>query len=169
MTDKTSKERSRRPEDRDSTALAMPRFGIPSIFQDFMRPFDEFMEPFFQGSMRSLWTEANGREPTIDFQDRGDHYVLTAVLPGFEKKDVEVKVGSNVLELTAEKSSKTETKGKEGTQMQSSRSYFHRYLTLPEEVLSEKVSGTMKNGVLELRLPKRVPKALDKAKRVDLK
>jgi HSP20 family protein len=169
MTDKTSKDRPRRPEDRDSTALAMPRFGVPSIFQDLMRPFDELMEPFFQGSMRSFWTEAGGKEPTIDFQDRGDHYVLTAELPGFEKKDVEVKIHSNALELTAEKSSKTETKGREGTQMQSSRSYFHRYYTLPVEVLSEKVSGTMKNGVLELRLPKKVAKAEDKAKRVDLK
>ncbi len=169
MTDKNSKEKSRRPGDSDSTALAMPRFGISSIFQDFMRPFDEFMEPLFQGSMRSFWTEASGREPTIDFQDRGDHYILTAELPGFEKKDVEVKIGSNILELTAEKNSKTETKGMKGTQVLSSRSYFHRYLTLPEEVVSEKVNGTMKNGVLELRLPKRVAKALDKAKRVDLK
>ena len=169
MTEKNSKEKSRRQEDSDSTALAIPRFGLSGIFQDFMRPFDEFMEPFFQSSTRSFWTEANRKEPAIDFQDRGDHYVLTAELPGFEKKDVEVKIGSNVLELTAEKSSKTETKGREETQVQSSHSYFHKYLTLPEEVLSEKVSGTMKNGVLELRLPKRETKALDKPKRVDLK
>jgi HSP20 family molecular chaperone IbpA len=36
-------------------------------------------------------------------------------------------------------------------------------------VLSEKVSGTMKNGVLELKLPKKEPKAVDKSRRVDLK
>jgi len=169
MTDKNVKAKPRRPQDSGSTALAIPSLGIPSIFQEFMQPFDEFMEPFFQGSMRSFMTQARKMEPVVDFQDRGDHYVVTAELPGFEKKDVEVKAHSNVLELTADKSTENETKGKEGVQKLSSRSYFHRYLTLPEEVLSEKVSGTMKNGVLELRLPKRVAKAADKSTRVDLK
>jgi len=167
-TDKKNEDKSRRPED-DSTALVLPSFGFPSIFEDFMRPFDQFMEPFFPNSMRSFWTEMGGKEPLIDLQDRGDHYVLMAELPGFEKKDVEVKIDSDTLELKAEKTADKETKSKEGTMTQRSRSYFHRYLTLPEEVVSEKVSGTMKNGVLELKLPKRTPKLSDKSKRVDLK
>jgi HSP20 family protein len=166
MADKNSK--SRRPNE-DSTALAVPRLGIPSIFEDFVRPFDELMKPFFPSSMRSFWSELREKEPTIDLQDRGSHYLLTAELPGFEKKDLEVRVESNVLELKAEKSTDTETKRKEGSQIKSSRSYFHRYMTLPEEVVSEKVNGTMKNGVLELKLPRRAPKIADKSRRVDLK
>ena len=51
----------------------------------------------------------------------------------------------------------------------STRSYFHRFLSLPEEVVSEKVAGTMKNGVLELKLPKKEPKARDGSRRVALK
>src|SRR2546427_12543610 len=101
MTEKNGK--SRKTQDSDSTALAMPGFGMPRIFEDFMRPFDEFMGPFFEGSAGSLWTELKGKESNVDFQDRGDHYVLTAELPGFEKKDVEVKISSNVLELKGEK------------------------------------------------------------------
>lgn len=166
MSDKKAK--PQRPNDGDSGALALPRLSLPSIFHDFMRPFDEFMEPFFAGP-RSLWAELDAREPAMDFQDRGDHYVLTAELPGFDRKDVEVDISSNVLELKAEKSSEEEMKSEEGTERQSSRSYFHRYLTLPEEVLSDKVGGTMKNGVLELRLPKRAPKAEDRRRKVDLK
>lgn len=167
MTDE-KKTRSRKPNDRDSTDLALPRFAFPTIFEDFMRPFDEFMAPLLSGS-RSIWDELGAKEPSIDFQDRGDHFVLTAELPGFDKKDVEVDIGSNTLELKAERSSDRETKSKEGTQRQTSRSYFHRYLPLPEEVLSEKVDGTMKNGVLELRLPKRAPKTGERPRRVDLK
>ena len=168
MPGKKNKDESRRPED-DSTALTLPSHGFPSIFEEFVRPFDQFMEPFFPNSIRSFWTEMGGKEPVIDFQDRGDHYMLTAELPGFEKKDVEVKIDSSTLELKAEKSVNKETKSEEGTMTQRSRSYFHRYLTLPEEVVSEKVSGTMKNGVLGLKLPKRTPKLSDKSKRVDLK
>jgi HSP20 family protein len=169
MADKTRKEKSRRDEESDSTALALPGFGLPSIFEDFMRPFEGFMQPLFPDSMRSFWSEFGGKAPSVDVQDRGDHYMLTAELPGFEKNDVEVRIGSNGLELKGEKKIDKESKGKEGTQMQSSRSYFQRHLTLPEEVVSEKVSGTMKNGVLELKLPKREPKALDRSRKVDLK
>ncbi len=169
MTTRNNKERSRRQADDDSKALALPSPGIPRIFEEFMRPFDEFMQPLFPSSMRSMWTEVQGREPVVDFQDRGDHYVLTAELPGFEKNEVEVKVTSNELELNAEKNSQKESKGKDGTQSMSTSAYFHRFLSLPEEVESEKVVGTMKNGVLELKLPKKEPKAQDGSRRVALK
>ena len=169
MTTKNNKERSRRQEDNDSNAIALPSLGFPRTFEEFMRPFDEFMQPLFPGSMRSMWTEVQGREPVVDFQDRGDHYVLTAELPGFERNEVEVKVTSNELELKAEKTSQKESKGKNGTQSMSTRAYFHRYLSLPEEVVSEKVAGTMKNGVLELKLPKKEPKAQEGSRRVALK
>jgi len=168
MANNNARDKSRTPSD-DSTDLAIPESGFPSVFDEFIRPFDQFMEPLFPNAMSSLWTETRGKEPVIDFQDRGDHYLVTAELPGFEKKDLEVRIDSNVLELKADRGDSSETTTKEGTRTESSRTYFHRYLTLPEEVLSEKVSGTMKNGVLELKLPKRVPKLADKSRRVDLK
>jgi len=105
----------------------------------------------------------------MDLQDRGDHYVMTAELPGFEKSEVDVRISPNGLELKGEKKTDNESRNEAGTQLQSSRSYFQRYLTLPEEVVSDKVSGTMKNGVLELKLPKRETKAADRSRKVDLK
>ena len=151
----------------DSTSLA-PRqgTGLESIFDEFFRPFDQFFQPFFGGTMRSSpWGEAGFRQPILDFQDRGDHYSLTAELPGFTKDEVEVKVGSNGIELKADKAEK-ESKGKDGSYQRSSRSYY-QYLSLPDQVLTEKIEGTMKNGVLELKLPKRNAKLTD-ARRVDL-
>ena len=161
MADKTRREKSRRDEESDSTDLALPGFGLSRIFED-------FMQPLFPGSVRSFWGEFVGKEPSIDLQDRGDHYVLTAELPGFEKDDVEVRISSGGLELKGERKTDKESKSREGTQLQSTRSYVQRYLTLPEEVVSEKVGGTMKNGVLELKLPKKEPKAMDRSRKVDL-
>ena len=169
MADKPRKESSRRDEEPDSTALALPGLGMPRLFEDLMRPFDEFMQPFFSRNFGSLWSEFGGKEPNIDLQDRGDHYVLTAELPGFDRKDVEVKVSDSALELKGEKRTEKESEGRGSTQRQSSSSYVQRYMALPEEVVSEKASGTMKNGVLELKLPKREPKALDGSRKVDLK
>jgi HSP20 family protein len=172
VTDKNTNKKSRRQEDNgdsDSTALALPGFNLPSFFSDFMKPFDQFMAPLFPNFGSSLWTESGEREPRIDIQDRGDHYTMTAELPGFEKNDVEVQVANNALELKAEKRANKEDKSDNGTVSQSSYSSFHKYMTLPEAVVSEKVDGTMKNGVLELKLPKKEPKRLDKSTRVALK
>lgn len=169
MTTNNAKDGSRRQEDKDSTALAIPSFPLPRTFRDFMTPFDEFMAPFLPTFTNSLWSELGERQPIVDFQDRGSHYLMTAELPGFEKKDVQVNVSPNSVELRAEKRSKKESKSKDAVQSQTSESYFHRYLTLPEEVLPEKVGGTMKNGVLELKLPKKEPKTKDESRRVDLK
>ena len=171
MTDKNTNKKSRRQEDSDSTALALRGFNLnlPSIFNDLMKPFDQFMAPLIQRFDSSLWTEFGEREPRIDIQDRGDHYTMTAELPGFEKNDLEVRVTNNALELKAEKRANKEDKSDKGAQSQSSYSYLHKYLTLPESVLSEKVDGTMNNGVLELKLPKAEPKPVAKTRRVALK
>jgi len=166
---KENVDKPRREDDNDSTAIALPELGFPSLFQDFMRPFDDFMRPFLSGPAGSFWTEAGGREPNIDIQDRGDHFILTAELPGFEKKDVEARVTSDSLELKAESQSHRESKGAEGAQRFASRSYFYRRLPLPDQVVVEKVNGTMKNGILELKLPKREQKPKDSSRRVDLK
>jgi len=165
-----NKSRNDKDKDNESSSLALPRFGFPRVFEDFMRPFDEFMQqPFFSGSTSLLWNELREKQPTIDFQDRGDHYVLTAELPGFEKKDIEVRISSNVLELKGEKRSEKQSKTDGYSESRSSRSFVHRYITLPDEVLSEKVNGTMKNGVLELKLPKKGPSLKDQSRKVALK
>jgi HSP20 family protein len=166
MTEKNAKEKSQRSDRSDSTALAIPNLGLPGIFEGFMKPFDEFMGPLFPGSTSSFWTGLDGKEPTMDFQDRGDSFAVTAELPGFDKKDVEVRISSDVLELKAEK--KSEQQSKNGRERQSSYSFFHRYLSLPEQVVSEKVNGTMKNGILELELPKSEPKPKEVSRRVHL-
>lgn len=153
----------------DATPLALPTGEFPAFFQDFIQPFNEVMGQFFPSSFQTFWNEVGAREPSIDFQDRGDHYLLTAELPGFEKNDVEVGVSSNTLDVKAERNTSNEVKKKDNIQTRRTRSYFQRSFQLPQEVLSDKVSGTMKNGVLELKLPKKGQKAKDKSRRVDLR
>jgi HSP20 family protein len=149
-----------------NTLPTLPSIGLERIFEQFMRPFDDFFQPFFPRTTQTPFGALESmRQPTLDIQDRGDHFTLTAQLPGFAKDEVEVKVSSNSIEVKAEKS---ETNSKEkGAQIQS-HSVFHQYLTLPEGVITEKIGGTMKNGILELRLPKQAPKLQDKTRRVDL-
>ncbi|MDA4122501.1 MAG: Hsp20/alpha crystallin family protein [Thaumarchaeota archaeon] len=162
MTEKSTKKKSQPTTRPDSTALAVQSGGLSTIF-------DDLFEPFFQRPMSSFWSELDRQQPSFDLQDRGDHFSLTAQLPGYSKEEVEVRIDSNSLELKAEK--KVESKGKkEGAGVvQRSFSSLHRYLTLPEQVVADKADGTMKNGILELKLPKRQQKPGGSPRRVDLK
>ena len=168
MADKNIKERSQRRDDIGSTEFPVPSFSLPRVFEDLMRPFEQFMQPHFPDT-GFTGPEFHGREPNIDIQDRGDHFVLTGELPGFDRKDIDVRVSPDSVELKAEKRSEKDSENSNGAERQSSYSYFQRYYSLPEPVLTEKVDGTMKNGVLELKLPKREPRARAGSRRVNLR
>lgn len=138
-----------------------------SIFDDFKRSFDQLMTPltplFDNSDLQSA------RAPFIDLLDEGTHYRVTAELPGFTKDKVDVQVTKNGLLLHAEKKDEKEDKGENYLRRERGYSVLERSLSFPEEVNPEKVEGTVNNGVLELRVPKREVKLEEKPKRVQLK
>jgi HSP20 family protein len=168
MTDKKKNGSQPNSKDADGGNLAVwSGTGVAGIFEDLFRPFDEFFKPLLERANSPLSELRGSRQPILDLQDRGDHYSVTAELPGFTKDEVEVKIDSNGIELKADKEEK-QGKSEDGTYQRSSRSYY-QYVSLPEEVVSGKVDGTMKNGILQLKLPKRASKLKDNTRRVDLK
>jgi HSP20 family molecular chaperone IbpA len=46
---------------------------------------------------------------------------------------------------------------------------MQRFIAFPEEVDPTKVDGSLKEGVLELKVPKKEPKPEEKPRKVDLK
>lgn len=137
------------------------RSGAPtSLFDGFFEPFDRLFE-----SLAWPTGQLGTRQPVLDMQDRGNHYSITAELPGFTKDEVEVKVDGHGLELRAEK---TERESDDGALRSSSRS-FYQYVSLPAESVPQKVEGTMRNGILQLTIPKKNPGLKDAVRRVDLK
>lgn len=114
---------------------------------------DELMEgSLFDAVDRELGTNS---WPKVDILEENDHYLLRADLPGIDKKDVSVVVEKNSLRIEGHK--KEEKKREKGKYCHFERSYGHfsRSFVLPDEVNAEKIEASMKNGVLELRLPKR--------------
>ena len=150
------------------TGIAVRSSGDPaSMFDELFRQFDELFQPMSTLSGRLRFPELETiRQPILEVQDRGDHYGLTAELPGFTKDEVEVKVTGNGIELKAAKTEKGDDE--KGFTSGRSRSYY-QYLSLPEDVVAEKIDGTMNNGILELELPKKPSTLRDSWRRVDLK
>ena len=114
--------------------------------------------PWFPGMMRPTH-----RVPMVDVREEGDLYVVSAELPGMTKEDVSIEVGDGALDITAKKDREMEEKGEGYLRRERGAMYFHRRLTLPDDVDAQTIEAKLADGVLEVRLPK-VDKGSDKKK-----
>ncbi len=131
------------------------------LFEDMDRWFaelrNEFDRKFWGGLSPSGGDAFAAREPAVDLQDTGREYVLKADLPGVSKEDLDLRVTPEGIELAAETHRETEENGKGYTHRERSYRSFRRTLAFPDEVLADAVKASLKDGVLEVRLPKKEP------------
>lgn len=134
------------------TVERMPRAMGP--FGDIERLFDDFFGRRYPRAFG--WDRPFGEPqafgPSVDVIDRDDEVLVRAEVPGYNKEDIEVAVSGNALTLKGE--TRTEEKQEEGDyyHCEISRGSFSRTIGLPADVDESKAS--MKDGVLELTLPK---------------
>ncbi|MFP3985552.1 MAG: Hsp20/alpha crystallin family protein [Candidatus Bathyarchaeia archaeon] len=145
--------------------------GFDTIFNDFRKAFDDLMAPW--NPTRTFLPRTTAglpvRAPLVDLIDEGDQYIVRAELPGYSKDMVDVELNKDMLNLKAEKKTEEEERSQDYVHRERSYSVCQRTINFPEEVDPSKVNGTMKDGVLELRIPKREPKPEEKMKKVELK
>lgn len=106
--------------------------------------------------------------PKINIKDKKDVVEVKAELPGVLEGDINVEISDNVMTISGEKKEEKEEKDEEkGYYYKESHSgSFSRSFTLPSEVLAEKASAEMENGILTISIPKIEPK---KAQKVQVK
>jgi HSP20 family protein len=93
---------------------------------------------------------------SVDLEDTGDDLVLTGDLPGFETEDIDVRVVDRTLQITAERDEETESDAGEYVRRERRHASVSRSISLPEPVDEADVTATYNNGVLTVRMPKRV-------------
>lgn len=123
-------------------------------FQD--RFFNSFPEGFFGRFNRLLENSAPASHwhPVVDIYETDSAVVLRAELPGISKKDVHLEVRDHTLVLTGERQQEEEVKGEHYYRVERSYGSFCRAFGLPSAVEADKVKASMKDGVLEITLPK---------------
>jgi HSP20 family protein len=106
------------------------------------------------------FAEAESFLPSVDVIDRDDEVVVRAAIPGYKKEDIEISVSDSMLTIKGE--TKTEAKEEKGDyyRCEISQGSFSRMVELPASVDDAKAKATMKDGMLELTLPK-----IEKSKR----
>lgn len=118
---------------------------------------------------RGLWWPAGfveGGMPAVDIEETDSEVIVTAELPGLERKDFEVELQSGRLVLRGEKKTQREEKKSAYYYAESSYGSFYRAVPLPCEVEADKAEASYKHGVLRVQLPKSEEA---KARRINVK
>jgi HSP20 family protein len=86
--------------------------------------------------------------------------VLTADMPGFSKDDIEINLTDDSIELQAVRRQSREEQDKERKYIRRERAseIYYRQIGLPEQIRSNEAKATLKDGILQVILPKKAPK-----------
>lgn len=91
--------------------------------------------------------------PDIDILEARDGYTIYADLPGVDDESVEVRLENGTLTLDARLATLPES-GWTALHTEYRFGGYHREFRIGDGIASESVSAKMKDGVLELHLPK---------------
>ena len=143
-----------------------------------LSPFEE-MDKFFESHFPSGWLRPfqwprmswgevaapfEGKMPNVDVIDRENEVIVKAELPGVDKKDIDVSVSKNTVTIKGKTSHEEKEEKGDYYRCEISRGAYTRTLPLPADVDEEKAKANIKDGILELTLPK-----IEKAKRKTIK
>lgn len=124
----------------------------------------------------SVWEDASdlmgatfGALPKANMYEKDDVVHVELEVPGYAVGDLDISITGDVLKVMGKTSEKTEEKqGRKYFMSEISERSFARTITLPYEVVADKVTANFKDGVLQLTLPKS-EKAMPKTIKIEAK
>lgn len=128
-------------------ALAKLSERMPSVFDDFFKPWSEWFEG--GGGGRTM------KVPAVNITEHKDEYLVSMAVPGLKKEDFKIAIDGNMLTISSEKEEKKEEKDENYTRKEYNYSSFSRSFTIPEVINQEKIDARYEDGVLKISLPRR--------------
>ena len=121
-----------------------------SIFEDM----DSIVRNAFNDDWNFPARDLRQWTPEVDVEEKDNHYIITADIPGLTKNDIKVNITDDILTISGER--KTVNDSEKAHYHYRERQYgsFSRSFNLPETVKEDDVSASFKNGILEITLPK---------------
>ena len=135
-----------------------------NTYMNAMRDFEHRLESMFHNMWNNSFSNENfpdvfssgsfGKIPKMDVVDRDKEIFVKAELPGFDKKDLDISISNNQLNIKAKSSHEEKEENGDYLKREISKSEVYRSVLLPADVEEEKIKTSYKNGVLELTIPK---------------
>jgi HSP20 family protein len=128
------------------------------LFDGNGRTFGHDLDDWFKAEMELL------HPVRVHVAESGANLEVRAEVPGFNEKEIEISVEPRMLTITGKRESNKEQKEGKTIYSEGRCDQMLRIVELPMTVDADKTTATLKNGVLELTMPKAV-----KAKTVEIK
>lgn len=131
--------------------------------------FDRFSRDFTRDFDMPLSLSQEQFVPKIEVKDTGDSYMVCAEVPGMDEKDINLTLKDNKLIIEGEKKKEWRDEDKSKGYFHSEFSYgkFYRAIPLSDDVDTENVSASYRNGVLDIEL-KKIPEKASKSKKIEI-
>ena len=165
MTDNNEKSNN---EKRELSPFWSSGFGdLDHIFDNFKRDFEHIFAPSFH-TTKQLSPTFKSSSTACDLVDEGDKFVVTADMPRINKDEINLDVGDDYIDISAEHKESEEEKKKKYLRKEHSEISIHRRMSLPDRVKSSEVKAKLNNGVLSVVLPKEVPTPQPKTTKISI-
>jgi HSP20 family protein len=110
------------------------------------REFDDLFPRAWGGTLLPAGREGTESRWDFDVKETDKEIVVRAEMPGFEPREIDVRLENDVLVIQAEKEEKKDDEERYLS--------FSRAVTLPPGIEAEQVGASYRNGVLELHIPR---------------
>lgn len=131
----------------DETLNALARRAY-EIFDGNGRVFGRDLDNWFQAERELL------HPVSLNITETDEAFRVKAEVPGFTEKELEVAAEPDRVTITGQRESSKEEKKAKTVCSENCSDHILRILSLPSEIEAGKVTASLKNGVLELTLPK---------------
>ncbi len=118
------------------------------LFESRGRQYGNDLEDWLRAEAESL------RPIPVEMAEEDDTLTLRAEVPGFNARDLEIKVEPSRLLIRGKKEQTTERKTRKTIYSEFQASEVFRVVSLPTEINPEKSIATLQDGVLQLTLPR---------------
>ena len=127
---------------------------------------DLFRDPFFSRPFEN----ASSQIMKTDIHEKDGNYVIDMELPGYCKEDIKADLKDGYMTITATKNETKEEKDARGNCIRKERytGSCNRSFYVGDQVTQEDIKAAFKDGVLALKVPKDVPKAVEQPKLITI-
>ncbi|WRS26167.1 Hsp20/alpha crystallin family protein [Oscillospiraceae bacterium MB08-C2-2] len=124
--------------------------------------FDNWEKNMFQNAF-----PAGSMQLRTDITDEGDHYRLSAELPGFNRENIQVDIDRGILTISAQHNEEIEDKQDNFIRRERRFGTYSRSFDV-SEVHTDAIAAKYENGVLTLNLPKKETSPLPPARQIQI-
>lgn len=123
---------------------------MDSIFSDIF-PIESIFSPAIKSTKKS---KNDVVAPTLDMIDKGDSILVRVDMPGLKKDDISITIERNILNITANEKHTDEYAKEDFYYMERSSKKLARSVRLPVKIDPNKITASLKEGILEITLGK---------------